>query len=189
MKYGYIRVSLCGPSKIEQQREILAHDVLEENIFCDKVDAISTRGVELVKLLEKMNPQDVLVVTTLDRIAESPKQLAQFCRSLVRGGIFIDVLDLGTIDDSTAGKLILETLEKVVLLEEIEYKERSMAGKKRAKMRNQNYHEGRPPALITKEKRHAYMLLKQYTYQQVAKKTGFSVSTLKRIKNKIEKSD
>ncbi|WP_270333414.1 recombinase family protein [Ligilactobacillus acidipiscis] len=189
MKYGYVRVSLCGPSKIEQQREILAHGVLEENIFYDRVDAISTRGVELVNLLEKMNPHDVLVVTTLDRIAESPKQLAQFCRSLVRGGIFIDVLDLGTIDDSTAGKLILETLEKVVLLEEIEYKERSIAGKKRAKMRNQNYHEGRPPALITKEKRHAYMLLKQYTYQQVAKKTGFSVSTLKRIKNKIEKND
>lgn len=189
MKYGYVRVSFFGPSKAEQLKEILAQGVLEKNIFYDEVDALSTQTVELPKLLQKMNSKDVLVISTLDRIAESPKQLTQLCESLVKRKIFIDVLDLGTIDDSASGKLILETLEKAVLLENIEYKERSMAGKKRAKMRNENYREGRPHALITEEKRQAYMLLKQYTYQQVAEKTGFSVSTLKRIKSKIEKKD
>ena len=189
MKYGYIRVSLCGPSKTEQEEQLLASGVVKSNIFYDRIDSYSTQTDEFTDLLEKLRSKDILVITTLDRIAQSTKQLTQLCEFLVKRGIFIDVLDLGSIDDSAQGNLILATLHKVALLEKNEYRERSMVGKKRAKMRNENYHEGRPPAMITAKKRQAYMLLKQYTYQQVAEKTGFSVSTLKRIKNKIEKND
>ena len=186
MKYGYIRVSLCGPSQSAQQEQLVHAGVLTGKIVCDESDEISAQTPAFKQLLAQLQAKDMLVVTTLDRMAESAKQLTELCESLVKRGILINVLDLGLIDDSAAGRLILETLEKVVLLEKIEYRERSLAGKKRAKERNQNYHEGRPKALITEEKRQAYLLLKDFTYQQVADKTGFSVSTLKRIKNKIE---
>ena len=186
MKYGYIRVSLCGPSQVIQQEQLIQAGVLTGQIFCDESDEISAQTPAFKRLLAQLSTGDMLVVTTLDRMAESAKQLTELCESLVKRGILIDVLDLGLIDDSAAGHLILETLEKVVLLEKIEYRERSLAGKKRAKLRNQNYHEGRPIAPITEEKRRAYLMLKDFTYQQVADKTGFSVSTLKRIKNKIE---
>lgn len=189
MKYGYIRVSLCGQSYTDQKEQLAAQGVVTQNIFCDEIDEISGQTGRFSQLLSHLQVGDVLVVTTLDRIAESAKQLTELCGSLLNRGVFIDVLDLGLIDDSAKGKLILETLEKVVLLERIEYRERSLAGKKRARLYNKNYHEGRPKALITEEKRQAYLLLKQYTYQQVAEKTGFSVSTLKRIKNKIEQHE
>ena len=65
--------------------------------------------------------------------------------------------------------------------------ERTQEGKKFAKLTNPNYKEGRPKASITPQKQHAYDLLrKRNSYKQVAALTGFSVSTLQRIKQKIE---
>lgn len=186
MKYGYIRVSLCGSGQSEQLKLLTSQGISKQRIYIDQSDEISENGTSFGQLLAVLQPNDVLAVTTVDRIADSTKQLVELCDFLLARDIFVEVLDLGLIDKSGRGQLILKTLKKVALMEKIEYRERSLAGKKRAKMLNSNYHEGRPPALITEEKRQAYLLLRDFTYQQVAQKTGFSVSTLKRIKKKIE---
>ncbi|HIZ95860.1 MAG TPA: recombinase family protein, partial [Candidatus Ligilactobacillus excrementavium] len=73
MKYGYIRVSLCGPSKTEQEEQLLASGVVKSNIFYDRIDSYSTQTDEFTNLLEKLRAKDILVITTLDRIAQSTK--------------------------------------------------------------------------------------------------------------------
>ncbi len=186
MKFGYICASFCSPDKDDQKRELLLHGVAPSHIWYAQTDNICEKTKILRKELSKMQPGDVLVITSLDRIAGSAKQAAWLFSSLIKQRISVDVLDLGMIDDSPAGQLMLNTLKKVAMMEKIEYRERSLAGKRRAKLENKNYREGRPHALITDEKRQAYLLLKKHTYQQVSVQTGLSVSTLKRIKNRIE---
>ncbi|HHJ3559147.1 TPA: recombinase family protein, partial [Enterococcus faecium] len=55
---------------------------------------------------------------------------------------------------------------------------------------NPNFKEGRPKATITPKKRHAYELITSgKSYKEVEAITGFSRSTLFRIKKQIEASE
>lgn len=55
-------------------------------------------------------------------------------------------------------------------------------GKERAKKNNPNYKEGRPKRKLTPKYIHAISLLENHSYNEVAKMTGISKSTLQRIK-------
>lgn len=57
-------------------------------------------------------------------------------------------------------------------------------------MNNPNFKEGRPKSVITAQKRHAYdLLMEGNSYKQVANLTGYSISTLQRIKREIESGE
>ncbi len=66
---------------------------------------------------------------------------------------------------------------------------RTQEGKNYAKKANKYYKEGRPKATITPAKKHAYDLLMSgsgKSYKEVEQVTGFSKSTLQRVKKKIQ---
>lgn len=187
MIFGYARVSTTAQSLDEQLTQLEDSGVDKENIFKEKFTGTKKDRPEFVKLLEKLRDNDAIIVTKLDRFARNTKEALEVIEPLLNRNITIKVLNLGTIENTTVGRMIMRTLLSVAEMERDMIVERTQEGKVFAKKNNPNYREGRPKALITENKRHAYELLQSgMSYKEVSKRTNLSVSTIQRVKRQIE---
>lgn len=185
--FGYARVSTRGQSLDEQIGELIDSGVSRSNLFSEKFTGTKTNRPEFNKMLEEVETGDVIIVTKLDRFARNTREALEIIEPLIDREVTIKVLNLGTIENTTMGRMILRTLLSVAEMERDMIVERTQEGKRFAKLNNPSYKEGRPKMSITPQKQHAYELLKKgNSYKQAAALTGFSVSTLQRIKQKIE---
>jgi len=71
--YGYARVSTNSQDLSSQEAELLAAGCAK--IFKEKVSGAKTDRAELAKVIRTLQPGDVLVVTRLDRLARSTRDL------------------------------------------------------------------------------------------------------------------
>ena len=71
--YGYARVSTYGQDLAAQEAELMAADC--SKVFKEKVSGAKTDRAELAKVIRRLEPGDVLVVTRLDRLARSTRDL------------------------------------------------------------------------------------------------------------------
>jgi DNA invertase Pin-like site-specific DNA recombinase len=65
--YGYARVSTNGQDLAAQEAELMAAGAAK--VFKEKVSGAKTDRPELAKVIRRLEPGDVLVVTRLDRLA------------------------------------------------------------------------------------------------------------------------
>ncbi|NKC67352.1 recombinase family protein [Vagococcus fluvialis] len=187
MIYGYARVSTASQSLKEQIEQLSNEGVSSENLFKEKYTGTTSDRVQFKKLLETVTEKDTIIVTKLDRFARNTREALEVIEPLLERDINIRVLNLGIIENTSMGRMILRTLLSVAEMERDMIIERTQEGKAYAKRNNPNYREGRPKAVITPQKQHAYELLKQgNSYKRVVELTGFSQSTLQRIRKKIE---
>ena len=71
--YGYARVSTRDQDLASQDAELRAAGCAK--VFKEKVSGARSDRPELAKLLRRMEPSDVLVVTRLGRLARSTRDL------------------------------------------------------------------------------------------------------------------
>jgi DNA invertase Pin-like site-specific DNA recombinase len=71
--YGYARVSTNGQDLAAQEAELMAAGAAK--VFKEKVSGAKTDRPELAKVIRRLEPGDVLVVTRLDRLARSTRDL------------------------------------------------------------------------------------------------------------------
>src|SRR5260370_29872617 len=71
--YGYARVSTNGQDLTAQEAELMAAGAAK--VFKEKVSGAKTVRAELVKLIKRLEPGDVVIVTRLDRLARSTRDL------------------------------------------------------------------------------------------------------------------
>jgi DNA invertase Pin-like site-specific DNA recombinase len=71
--YGYARVSTNGQDLGSQEAELLAAGCAK--VFKEKVSGAKTDRAELAKLIRRLEPGDVVIVTRLDRLARSTRDL------------------------------------------------------------------------------------------------------------------
>ena len=71
--YGYARVSTRDQDLASQDAALRAAGCAK--VFKEKVSGARSDRPELAKLLRRMEPSDVLVVTRLDRLARSTRDL------------------------------------------------------------------------------------------------------------------
>jgi DNA invertase Pin-like site-specific DNA recombinase len=71
--YGYARVSSNGQDLGSQEAELLAAGCAK--VFKEKVSGAKTDRAELAKLIRRLEPGDVVIVTRLDRLARSTRDL------------------------------------------------------------------------------------------------------------------
>ena len=72
--YGYARVSTDGQTLATQDAQL--HEAGCAKVYAEKVSGAKTNGrVELGKVLKRLQAGDVLVVTRLDRLARSTRDL------------------------------------------------------------------------------------------------------------------
>lgn len=183
MYYGYARVSTLSQSTQEQIQQLKEHGVLEANIYAENFTGTKKDRPAFTELLNKVRSGDSIVVTKLDRFARNTREALEIIEPLLDDDITIKVLNLGTIENTSMGRMIVRTLLSVAEMERDMIVERTQEGKAFARKNNPNYKEGRPRATMTSQKEYAYQLMVNGdSYTEVEKKTGFSRSTLYRIK-------
>ncbi len=187
---GYARVSTLGQDLSDQIAELKTNGVEEKNLYSEKFTGTKTDRPEFTKMLNQAEEGDTILVTKLDRFARNTREALEVIEPLIENNVTIKVLNLGTIENTTMGRMILRTLLSVAEMERDMIVERTQEGKRFARLNNPNFKEGRPKSVITAQKRHAYdLLMEGNSYKQVANLTGYSISTLQRIKREIESGE
>lgn len=183
MIYGYIRVSTQGQvdrgNSIEAQTEELRRAGAVQ-LFIDAGISGATppkERPEMIKLLGTVQEGDTVVVTRLDRLSRSAVGGYELVESLLKKGVSVRVLNMGLIEDSTAGRLILHIMLAFSEFERETIKERMLEGKAIARQ-DPEWRDGRPKKFTAAQTAHALELLKDHTYKQVEDLTGISKSTL-----------
>ena len=191
MIYGYARVSTAGQaasgnSLADQQKQLTKAGCQE--IIVEQYTGSTTHRPAFSQLLEKLQPDDTLVVTKLDRIARNAGEGINLINDLMKKGIKVHILNIGLLDNTPTGKLIANIMLAFAQFERDMIIERTQAGKAIAKQKA-DFVDGRPriPASQTD---HALELLEEgLSYKQVARKTGISISTLaRRVREKRAKA-
>ncbi|MFD2658519.1 recombinase family protein [Gracilibacillus thailandensis] len=181
MKYGYARVSTIHQD-LEFQIDMLNKEGCEM-IYKEKFTGTKKERPEFQKLLDVLQSGDTLVVTKLDRFARSTADGIQTIKNLFERGIKVHVLNMGIVEDTPTGRLILSIMLAFAEFERDMIVERTQEGKAIAK-RKEDFREGRPKKYSRKQIDHAIKLKDEegFSYKQVHEMTGISKSTLIRAK-------
>ncbi|MEN9890477.1 MAG: hypothetical protein RLY78_772 [Pseudomonadota bacterium] len=145
--FAYARVSTVD-QLTENQREQIAqagYDIPAQRFIEEKVSGSVPAGQRpgFVKLLDRMEAGDTLVVTKLDRIGRDSIDVQQTVQRFTDAGMRLVVLQLGNLDiTSSAGALMVKMLAAVADFERDLIIERTQAGQARA--RAEGKHMGRP---------------------------------------------
>jgi len=183
--YGYARVSTANQNLNEQLAELKAAGVTDHNVYAEKFTGTTTDRPKFQKLLQQLKVNDTLVVTKLDRFARNTREALAVIEPLLDQRTIIRVLNLGTIENTPMGKMIVRTLLSVAEMERDMIVERTQAGKEYAKKKNLNYREGRPRRKIGEHEWAVYDYLKSHSANQTAQAFNISRSTVFRIKKQV----
>jgi putative DNA-invertase from lambdoid prophage Rac len=186
--FAYCRVSTADQTTDNQIGEIEAagfrldpRRVISETVS-GSVAARERKGFS--RLLDKLEADDVLLVTKLDRLGRNAMDVRSTVDALAASGVRVHCLALGGVDlASPAGKMTMGVIAAVAEFERDLLVERTQAGLARAKAQNKVL--GRRPALkadqqeIVRQKRRAGISL-----GALAKEYGVSRSAIQRIERR-----
>lgn len=182
MTIGYARISTprqaAGTSLDGQREALLAAGC--ERIYTDEYTGATLRRPELERLCGDLRPGDTIVVTKLDRFARTETEAYERVLSWIRAGVRVNVLNLGTIEDTELGRLILHIMLAFSEFERDLIISRTQEGRARRRATDPTYKEGRKPKFTRAQLDHAMELLKDHSFTQVAEMTGMSRSTVTR---------
>lgn len=127
---------------------IEARRLIEENIS----GSVATKERPgFMKLIDRMEPGDVLVVTKLDRLGRNAMDVRATVEQLANSGVRVHCLALGGVDlTSPAGKMTMQVIAAVAEFERDLLIERMQSGIMRAKTAGKQF--GRPPTLNADER-------------------------------------
>jgi DNA invertase Pin-like site-specific DNA recombinase len=144
MKYGYARVSTDGQSVEAQVRQLTKAGC--RKVFRETASGAKTDRNQLRKALDQLDTGDVLMVTRLDRLARSTRDLLNTLVAITnRKAGFRSLGDAWADTTSSHGRLILTVLGGLAEFERDLIRTRTGEGRERAKARGVRM--GRPPKL------------------------------------------
>lgn len=160
--FAYCRVSTQDQNPENQRLEIMnagfaiePHRIIEEKIS-GSAPAISRPG--FMKLLDRMEKGDILVVSKIDRLGRNAMDVRMTVELLAERKIKVHCLALGSTDlTSSAGKMTMQILSAIAEFEKDLLIERTKAGQARA--RSQGKVLGRHYKLSEEQTRHALRMI------------------------------
>jgi DNA invertase Pin-like site-specific DNA recombinase len=177
--FGYARVSTNGQDLAGQDAELRAAGCAKT--FKEKASGAKTDRPELAKAISKLEPGDVLVVTRLDRLARSTRDLLNVLDEIAkRGAGFRSLKDSWADTTSAHGRLMLTILGGLAEFERELIRARTGEGRKRAKDRGVRF--GRPRKMTSHQRREALQRLHAgETMSDVARTYAVDASTISRL--------
>lgn len=175
---GYSRVSTRDQHP-EAQTDALAAAGCER-IFTDKASGKLARRPQLDAALDFLRRGDVLVITKLDRLGRSVRNLIDVSETLQQRGIGMRVLHQGIDTTTPAGRMFFHVLAALAEFEASLISERTLDGLEAARSRGRT--GGRRPKMTPGKLATARQLYdaKQHTVAQIAEIVGVSRATLYR---------
>jgi DNA invertase Pin-like site-specific DNA recombinase len=152
MEIGYARVSTREQDLSGQVAELTAAGCAK--VYREKASGARGDRAELRKVVDRLQPGDVLVVTRLDRLARSTRDLLNVLASVTeRGAGFRSLKDTWADTTTPHGRLMLTVLGGLAEFERELIRARTGEGRERAKAEGVRF--GRPLKLSTHQQREA----------------------------------
>ncbi len=180
MIFGYARVSTDGQSVDAQVKALRAAGA--ERIFKETASGVKSDRAQLRRAIAALGESDTLLVTRLDRLARSTRDLLNTLAQIADKGAGFRSLADAWADTTTAhGRLMLTVLGGLAEFERDLIRARTGEGRERAKARG--VHMGRPPALTRHQREEALRDLAKgrATQADLARRFNVSRSTISRL--------
>lgn len=131
MIIGYARVSTQGQNLDAQMAELTAAAC--EIIYSEKISGAECHRKEMNKAINKLSPGDILIVTRLDRLARSTRDLLNIIELIsTKGASFKSLRDAWADTTSAHGRLMLTILGGLAEFERELIQSRTKEGRARA---------------------------------------------------------
>jgi DNA invertase Pin-like site-specific DNA recombinase len=177
--YGYARVSTRDQDLAAQDAELRNAGCVKT--FKEKVSGAKTDRPELAKVIRRLEPGDVLVVTRLDRLARSTRDLLNVLAAVAdRGAGFKSLKDAWCDTTTPHGRLLTVLLGGIAEFERELIRARTGEGRKRAKARGVRF--GRPRKMTPHQRQEAMRRLAAgETQAEVARTYNVDATTIGRL--------
>ncbi|MBR1197800.1 recombinase family protein [Bradyrhizobium sp. AUGA SZCCT0158] len=178
--YGYARVSTDGQSLAAQFAELKAAKCTK--IFQEKISGARSDRKQLMRLVAVLTKGDVLVVTRLDRLARSTRDLLNLLATIAdKGAGFRSLGDVWADTTTAHGRLMLTVLGGLAEFERELIRSRTGEGRERAKARGVIL--GRKPKLTTHQRKEAILRREAgEVLTDIARSYNVSHSTISRLR-------
>src|SRR4051794_36446664 len=175
---GYARVSTYGQTLDTQLEQLRAAGCSSRNIYREKVTGARADRRELLRMLDRLAPGDVVMVTRIDRLARSTFDLFDIVKRIVDAEAQFRSLAEPWADTGTStGRLMLAVLGGLADVERDLIRTRTAEGRSRANA--QGKHMGRPPTLSPAQQKEAIERRAQgATLQELANSYNVGISTI-----------
>ena len=190
MIYGYCRVSTKGQERygtsLEEQRRQILNVYPGAQISLEAYSGAKSRPI-FEELVGKLCAGDTLVVCKLDRFARSAQQGLDYISQLQGKGVKIHILNMGLIENTPMGKMMVTMLLAFAEFERDTIIERFNAGMDAAKAADPEWRNGRkrrdiPQELIDRINRG------EITMYAAAKESGIPRTTIQNYFTRLKQS-
>jgi DNA invertase Pin-like site-specific DNA recombinase len=182
MKYGYARVSTDGQSVAAQVAALKAAGATK--VFREVASGAKTDRAQLRKAISALGAGDVLMVTRLDRLARSTRDLLNTLAAITdRRAGFRSLVDAWADTTTPHGRLMLTVLGGLAEFERDLIRARTGEGRERARARGVKM--GRPPKLTRHQRREAIRRRDRdgETLADIARSYNVSPATISRLRS------
>ena len=183
-KIGYARVSTRDQDLTGQIDALRASGA--GAIYREKISGARADRPELAKLMKVLAPGDVVLVTKLDRLGRSTRELLELIERIAQAGAFFKSLGDPLFDTTTpTGRLLSTLLAAIAEFERELIRERTGEGRQRAKARGVRF--GRPSVLTSHQRTEVLARLAAGdSCADIARSYNVDRSTISRLKPKPE---
>jgi DNA invertase Pin-like site-specific DNA recombinase len=177
--YGYARVSTDGQSVTAQVAALRKHAA--GKVFREVASGAKTDRAQLRRLLDQLEAGEVLMVTRLDRLARSTRDLLNTLAAITgRKAGFRSLGDAWADTTTVHGRLMLTVLGGLAEFERDLIRTRTSDGRERAKARGVKL--GRKPKMTEHQKREAIRRDRDgEPVREIARSYNVSHSTISRL--------
>jgi DNA invertase Pin-like site-specific DNA recombinase len=177
---GYARVSTYGQTLDSQLDQLRAAGCSSRNIYREKVTGAHSNRRQLLRMLGKLAPGDVVTVTRIDRLARSTFDLFGIVKRIVDAKAqFRSLTEPWADSTSSTGRLMLAVLGGLADVERDLIRTRTAEGRSRAKAQGKAM--GRPPSLTPAQQKEATRRRAQgATLRELADSYDRSIATMRR---------
>jgi len=183
MIYGYARVSTAGQQAAGQVEQLTAAGA--EKVFRETASGANADRVALRRVLAILASGDVLMVTRLDRLARSTRDLLNILGAIVdRGADFRSLADTWADTTTAHGRLMVTLLSGIAEFERELILARTKEGRARAVANGVKL--GRKPVLTHHQQREALKRLAtgEESHGEIARSYNVARSTISRLSDR-----
>jgi len=177
---GYARVSTKDQHLTGQLEALKAAGAV--TIYREKISGARADRPHLAKLMASLQPGDVVLVTKLDRLGRSTRELLNLMDDIKQAGAAFKSLGDPLWDTTTAqGRLLSTVLASIAEFERELIRERTGEGRDRAKAKGVRF--GRKPKMTPHQRQEAIARLDAgETLAAIAKTYNVDLSTISRLR-------
>ena len=178
--FGYARVSTAGQDLTAQIETLKAAGAI--TIFREKISGVKANRPQLTKLMAALKAGDTLIVTKLDRLGRSTRELLELIDRIGKAGaVFRSLGDPLWDTGSSQGRLLSTMLAAIADFERDLIRERTGEGRKRALANGVKFGRKRKLSVYQRAEAIKRRDAGEETLAQIAKSYSVNISMISRL--------